>query len=79
MNYGEVVSYYLHELGISQSELARRMGTGRQTINSIIKSGRRGPTLDTAVAISDALDVPLEEMILKMKEDEVDTEKWGGH
>lgn len=73
MNYGEVVSYYLNELGVSQSELARRMGTGRQTINSIIKSGRRGPTLDTAVAISDALGVPLEDMVLKMKEDKQGT------
>ena len=70
MTYGEVVSYYLEKLGVSQSELARRMNTGRQTINSIIKSGRRGPTLDTALAISDALGVPLQEMVEKMKEGE---------
>ena len=70
MTYGEVVLYYLEHLGVSQSELARRMGTGRQTVNSIIKGGRRGPTLDTALAISEALGVPLQEMVDKMREGE---------
>ena len=59
---------YLDSLGMSQSELARRMGTGRQTVNSIIKSGRRGPTLDTAIAIAEALGVPLQELVDRMKE-----------
>lgn len=68
MTYGEVLNFYLKKLGVSQSELARRMGTGRQTINSIIKAGRRGPTLDTALAISEALGVPLQEMVDKMLE-----------
>lgn len=68
MTYGEVLHYYLDKLDISQNELARRMGTGRQTINSIIRSGRRGPTLDTALAISEALGVPLQEMVDMMKE-----------
>lgn len=67
--FGVVLSQYLDELGISQSELARRMGTGRQTLNSIIKGGRRGPTLETAVAISEALGIPLDEMIARMKDD----------
>lgn len=70
MTYGEVVTYYLDKLGISQSELARRMGTGRQTVNSIIKSGRRGPTLDTALAISKALGIPLQDMVDKMAEEQ---------
>lgn len=70
MTYGEVVEFYIEFLGITQSELARRMGTGRQTVNSIIKSGRRGPTLETALAIADALGVPLQVMVDKMKEDE---------
>ena len=68
MTYGEVLNFYLKKLGVSQSELARRMNTGRQTINSIIKAGRRGPTLDTALAISEALGVPLQEMVDKMLE-----------
>jgi len=69
MTFGEVVKLYLDEKGISQSELARRMGTGRQTINSIIMGGRRGPNLDTAIAIANALEVSLGDMVSRMKEE----------
>ena len=69
MTYGEVLLYYLGKLNISQSELARRMNTGRQTISSIINNSKHGPWLDTAIEIADALDVPLQEMIDMMKED----------
>jgi len=68
MTFGEVVELYLMEMGLSQSELARRMGTGRQTINSIINDKKRlAPRLDTAMQIADALGVPLQEMIDRMK------------
>lgn len=67
MTFGEVVLHYLNTLGVSQSELARRMGTGRQTVNSIIKNKGLRPTLDTAVAIADALDVPLQDMVDMMR------------
>lgn len=70
MTYGEVVAYYLDQLGITQSELARRMGTGRQTLNSIIRDNRRGPRLDTAIAVANALGIPLQDMVDKMKEGE---------
>lgn len=68
MTFGEVVELYLMEIGLSQSELARRMGTGRQTINSIVNDKKRfAPRLDTAMQIADALGVPLQEMIDRMK------------
>ena len=67
MTFGEVVQHYLDELGVSQSELARRMGTGRQTVNSIIKNKGLRPTLDTAVSIANALGVPLQEMVDMMR------------
>lgn len=70
MTFGKVLQLYLDELGISQSELARRMDTGRQTISTIINDGKRGPWLDTAIEIAEALDVPLQEMINRMKEEE---------
>lgn len=70
MTFGEVVALYLKELGMSQSELARRMDTGRQTVNSIvINDNRRAPRLDTAMQIADALGVPLQEMIDRMKDE----------
>ena len=36
------------------AELARRMGTGRQTINNMLRDNRRGPTLVTAIAVAEA-------------------------
>lgn len=70
MTFGEVVALYLVEIGLSQSELARRMNTGRQTVNSIINDGsRKSPRLDTAMQIADAIGVPLQEMIDRMKEE----------
>lgn len=72
MTFGEVVALYLEEAGMSQSDLARKMNTGRQTINSIIiDDKRRAPRLDTAMQIADALGVPLQEMIDRMKANEV--------
>lgn len=70
MTYGEMLNLYLSEMGVSQSELARRIGTGRQTVNGlIVGKDRKGPTLDTAMAIADALGVSLQEMVDRMKED----------
>lgn len=69
MTFGEVFQYYMEKVGMTQSDVARKMGTGRQTINSIIKGGRRGPTLETALGIADALGVSLEDMVYMMKND----------
>lgn len=41
MGLGARISERLEELGISQSELARRTGVPQTTINSLIKAGRR--------------------------------------
>lgn len=68
MTFGEVLLLYLDELGISQSELARRMNTGRQTISSIINTSKHGPWLDTAIEVANALDVPLQDLIDRMRE-----------
>lgn len=70
MTYGEVLAWYLEEMGITQSELARRLGTGRQTINSIVKGDRLGPRLDTALHIADALGVSIQDMVAMMKSDD---------
>ena len=68
-SFGEVVSLYMDEQGITQSELARRMGTGRQTINNLLRDNRRGPTLVTAIAVAEAFGVPLSEMVARMQEE----------
>lgn len=68
-SFGEVVRLYMDGRGITQSELARRMGTGRQTVNNLLRDGRRGPTLETAVAVADAFGVTVDELVSKMHED----------
>lgn len=72
MTFGQVVEKCIAERGMSQSELARRIGTGRQTVNSIIKDGTRGPRLETAIAISRALGLSLSEMVAMMEEESSD-------
>lgn len=70
MEFGEVVERHMRERGMSQAELARKMNTGRQTINSIIKGGRRGPSLDTAIEVANALGVSLQDLIDEMRNGE---------
>ena len=68
-SFGEVVKQYMDERGMTQSKLARLMGTGRQTVNNLLRDGRRGPTLETAVAVAEAFGVTVDELVDKMKED----------
>ena len=67
MTFGEVVRLYLRDRGMTQSELARRMGVGRQTVNSLLKEDGRSPILETAIAVANALDVQLQELVNTMK------------
>lgn len=67
MTFGEVVQLYLKELGITQTELAKRAGYNKQTINALIKERDRSPTLNTAADIANALGVSLQEMVDRME------------
>ena len=69
MLFGDVVSLYLKEKGISQAELARATGLNKQTISAIIVGDSASPTLNNAVLIADALGVPIDEMVDRMRED----------
>ncbi|MBR3325852.1 MAG: helix-turn-helix transcriptional regulator [Atopobiaceae bacterium] len=66
MTYGEVLSFYLEELDVSQNELARRLKTNPSTINALVKGRARNPTLKMARDIAAALGVSLQEMVDKM-------------
>ena len=72
MEYREVLQRYLEELGISQAELARRIGRPRSTVNSLLKHRAKEPTLGTAKAIADALGISLEEMADRVYRDDED-------
>ena len=47
---------------ISKSTLAERSGLSRRMIG-FVENGQRNPTLDTLLRMSEALDIPLEELI----------------
>lgn len=49
------------ERGISQAELAERVGVTRQTINSI-ERGRYDPSLELAFGLADFFDCRIEEL-----------------
>lgn len=67
--YAEVLKYYLVKQGITAAELSRRIGSPRSTISALLKGRAKGPTLDKAKAIADALGVTLDEMAVMMYED----------
>ena len=70
MEYKDVLAYYLEKTGISQAELARRIGSPRSTINALMKDRAKEPTLGKAKAIADALGIPLEEMAMMAFDEE---------
>jgi putative transcriptional regulator len=55
------------DLGMTQEQLAQRVGVARQSIISIEK-GRFLPTIETALRLSAALQVPVESLFW-LKED----------
>jgi HTH-type transcriptional regulator/antitoxin HigA len=54
---GEHLADTLRELGMSQSELARKIGRPVQAINQIV-NGSKGITAETALQLEDATGVP---------------------
>ena len=54
---GELIRGRIAELGISQTELAARVGEHFQTISAII-NGKREATISLSVRIDEALDLP---------------------
>ena len=60
--FGNRVMSLMDEKGLSQAELARRSGTSRSVINTLIK-GERNPSLLTALTISRALGGSLDQLV----------------
>lgn len=55
------------EFGLSQADLAQKVGVSRQTMNAI-ENGRYSPTLDMAYKITEALNKKyVEEIFIKEK------------
>jgi transcriptional regulator with XRE-family HTH domain len=60
--FSQVVAKHREEKGLSRAALARRAGL-HQTYIGLLEHGKRAPTLDTANAIAEALEIPFEELI----------------
>lgn len=60
--FGNRVRSLMDEKGLSQAELARRSGTSRSVINTLLK-GERNPSLLTALTISRALGSSLDQLV----------------
>ena len=63
MEYAEVLHYYLAKCGVSQAELARRLGTSRSSVGELIRGRSKTPSVYKAKAIADALGIPLQDML----------------
>ena len=68
---GQLIKARLAELGISQTELAARIGEHYQTVSAIIRE-RREVTLQLSVLIDDALGFPLGTIALAQTRYQVD-------
>ena len=71
MTYAEVLSYYLERDGITQAELARRIGSTRSSIGELTSGRSKTPSVYKAKAIADALGVSLDEMIEMLVHDKM--------
>ena len=68
MKFGDAVSYYLAEKGMTAKELAKKSGFTEAYISQL--RGKRGndPTFTRAIAIIDALGVDIDEFAAKVDE-----------
>ena len=57
---GDKINELLKARGLSQTDLARKTGIAKQTINSIIKRNNKAIEFSAMEKIADALEVPIE-------------------
>ncbi len=72
MEYAEVLHHYLVKCGVTQAELARRLGTSRSSVGELIRGRSKTPSVYKAKAIADALGVPLQDMLDMLFDEEND-------
>lgn len=72
--FGDRVQMLMDQKGLSQAELGRRAGMSRAVINNLLR-GTRNPSLLTALTVSRALNVSLDELTSGNLLDMDDTDK----
>lgn len=73
MEYADVLLHYLNKCGVSQAELARRLGSSRSSVGELIRGRSKTPSIYKAKAIADALGVPLQEMLDMLFDESVES------
>lgn len=68
MEYGKALRHILRETGVSQAELARRMGTSTAYVSQLCIGKIKEPSLSKAYEIADALGVPVDRFVELMRE-----------
>jgi len=64
--FARILRQRRHELGFSQEELGHRAGVTMRYI-SLLECNKRQPTISTMFSLSNALNVPLSEMISEVE------------
>lgn len=62
MNYGELLKYYREDVGLSQRELAKRIGTSSQNVNRW-ERGEVVPSIDFFIKLADFYGISLDELV----------------
>ena len=60
--FGDWLQSILDERGMSQADLARRMGKKTGVVSNLINNKRQQPAVESCKLIADALNLPLEEV-----------------
>jgi len=68
MEYGKALRRILNEVGVSQAELARRMGTSTAYVSQLCSGKIKEPTLSKAYEIADNLGVSVDHFVELMRE-----------
>ncbi|MCM1546209.1 MAG: helix-turn-helix transcriptional regulator [Clostridiales bacterium] len=66
MELNETIKYYREQKGISQLELAKRIGTSHQNINRW-ESGEVSPSIEFCVRLADFYGISLDELVGREK------------
>lgn len=69
MEFKELLQRYLDKTGMTQAELAAKLGTSRSSIGNLMQGTSKEPSLHKAYAIAKALGISLDEMVKLLYED----------
>lgn len=67
MEYRKALATILREKGVSQADLARRIGKSRSYVSQLMSGKVNEPSLSIAFLIADALDVTVQDFVDLMK------------